>query len=353
MSAARIARLVACLAGLALSLGLPPTAEAVIIAAGDGKGNTEAPLDDFGFANVGGLGLTAVYLGNGWMITAGHVALSDVQLGGALYSVVPGSRTLLTNADSERVPDLAVFRLQDPTPPLPSLRIAKEHPVLGQPLVLVGRGYDRGLPTSRGDVEGWKWGENRTMRWGTNRVSALGLRVTLSSTDLTHAFATEFDPEEQTEYESQAATGDSGGAVFLSRDGHWELAGVMFAASTFGEQVSSTALYGNVTYVADLSVYRDQILALIADPSCNDGFDGDGDGLIDYPEDPECSEITDSSEAPPIMVTQATGMPGPEAAENRDEKSSDSVWRWSLLLGSSVAVAAALLWVTRRRAPQA
>lgn len=33
-------------------------------------------------------------------------------------------------------------------------------------------------------------------------------------------------------------------------------------------------------------------------PVCNDGFDNDGDGLVDHPEDPECSDPEDLSERP-------------------------------------------------------
>jgi hypothetical protein len=51
-----------------------------------------------------------------------------------------------------------------------------------------------------------------------------------------------------------------------------------------------------VTYAADLSVYRSQILAVITQPDCNDGLDEDGDGAIDFPEDPGCSSLDDDSE---------------------------------------------------------
>ena len=32
--------------------------------------------------------------------------------------------------------------------------------------------------------------------------------------------------------------------------------------------------------------------------ACDDGFDNDGDGLIDFPADPKCSSPSDTSEGP-------------------------------------------------------
>ena len=51
----------------------------MIIASGDGTGNTTAPADDPGFANVGNRGgLTGVYLGRRWVLTANHVGEGDI-----------------------------------------------------------------------------------------------------------------------------------------------------------------------------------------------------------------------------------------------------------------------------------
>ena len=48
-------------------------AQAVIIDSGDGTGNTSAPADDPGWANVGqNAGFSGVYLGDGWILTAQH-----------------------------------------------------------------------------------------------------------------------------------------------------------------------------------------------------------------------------------------------------------------------------------------
>ncbi|MFM8684870.1 MAG: hypothetical protein ACKOEG_14045 [Chthoniobacterales bacterium] len=50
----------------ALLLSLAPAAHAVVINTGDGKGNTNAPADDPGWANVGYInGASGIYLSAG------------------------------------------------------------------------------------------------------------------------------------------------------------------------------------------------------------------------------------------------------------------------------------------------
>ena len=40
-------------------------------------------------------------------------------------------------------------------------------------------------------------------------------------------------------------------------------------------------------------------------PQCNDGVDNDGDGLIDYPNDPECTDENDNSESDLTLEKQS------------------------------------------------
>jgi hypothetical protein len=70
-----------------------------------------------------------------------------------------------------------------------------------------------------------------------------------------------FDRRE-TRFEAQAAVGDSGGAVFIPRKGRFELAGVLIAVASFPDQPPGTALYGNLSTAADLSVFRKSLAAL-------------------------------------------------------------------------------------------
>jgi hypothetical protein len=57
-----------------LVLCVTPASRAVLISSDDGTGNTTAPASDPGWSNVGDRGgLSAVYVGNGWVLSAGHV----------------------------------------------------------------------------------------------------------------------------------------------------------------------------------------------------------------------------------------------------------------------------------------
>ena len=132
------------------------------------------------------------------------------------------------------------------------------------------------------------------MRWGTNQVAETLLTV-LDTQSFTTTFTDPADPS-ATADEAAGANGDSGGAVFIKASGSWYLAGTIFAISEYEGQPSNTSLYGNKTYAAALTFYRDDILAAIQQPSCSDGLDDDGDSLTDYPADPDCRAPTDRSE---------------------------------------------------------
>lgn len=275
-------------------------AEAVIIATGDGTGNVSAPSDDPGWANVGTRGgLSAVYLGNRWVLTASHVGAGDVVFGGTTYPAVASSSVRMSNAD-QTLADLIVFKVQA-DPGLPAPAIASSTPSLNKSVTMIGHGRNRGVATSWTGLNGWEWGPGAAMRWGTNRVSDRSILLSIGTAE-TQAFATTFDYVANPgagEHEAQAANGDSGGAVFAKSGSTWQLAGTLVAIGTFLDQPLQTALYGNLTYAADLASYRDQILAVIEQPACSDGLDDDGDGLIDYPADPGCSDALDASEKTP------------------------------------------------------
>jgi hypothetical protein len=284
---------------LALAWGAP--AAAVIIASGDGTGNTSAPADDPGFAHVGVMtGLSGVYIGDGWVLTARHVCKEtdpdpcDVELEGVVYREVDGSRNRLLT-DGVDAADLLLFQIES-DPGLSPLPIATDPPA-GE-LVMIGNGRNRGDPIydwdGSPDLDGWYWGGSRKMRWGTNQVEDVSLESSLGGR--TVVFTTNFSESGGTDHECQVATGDSGGAAFSKVDEVWELTGIHHARAVFDGQPDSTALFGNESWVIQLSDYRDQILDVIADPACSDGLDQDGDGLIDFPDDPGCDDALDAFE---------------------------------------------------------
>jgi len=66
----------------------------------------------------------------------------------------------------------------------------------------------------------------------------------------------------------------------------------------------STALINSDrTYLLSCSniagIAGDSVVIRVRNPQCSDGIDNDGDGLIDYPADLDCSSTSDDSEGPP------------------------------------------------------
>jgi len=256
-----------------LLAGAHPAA-AVIIDSGDGTGNTSAPSPDPGWSNVGLRGTWgAVYLGDGWVLTANHVGAGTVELDGISYPHLPSLVTQIKNGDGSTA-DLLVFGLASPHPPLPDVTLALTSPALGEPAILIGPGVNRGAATSwqpnpplPQTIDGYDWGAGSAMRWGTNEISSSVAMLVLD----TMAISTEFD-ETASAHECQAANGDSGGALFVDNGGAWELAGILFAVGTYLNQPAATSLYGNPTYAADIATYRDAILDVTSVPEPSGGL---------------------------------------------------------------------------------
>jgi len=269
---------------------LPPTTQAVVINKVDGNGNTNAPVDDPGWANIGILGGgTGIYVGNGWVLTAAHVGAGAITLQGVAYDPIPGSAVQLTNSAPGKtaLTDLLLFRLSSTPEGLGSLTLASSAPTLHAPVVMIGAGRDRGdftewtidqstTPwtwtevTEGGEAAGYQTQESRAMRWGTNTTSSPDLWYAEPPSGLdVKTFATLFEDSGLSDDEAQASLGDSGGAVFAHNGSSWELKGVMFDVEGFSGQPApeTTAIFGNETFSADLSYYAPQIMSIIPEPS--------------------------------------------------------------------------------------
>ena len=256
-----------------------------IVAGGTGDGNTTPPQDDPGFANVGIRGSgSAVYLGDGWVLTATHVGAGATLFNNTWYNPVANSAVQLANPPGNgysATTDLTLYQI-DGRPNLPSVLIGSAPPAVGWQVTMIGNGRDR-LPSqafwtsswapaaSPAPYAGYIWAATQNIRWGTNVVSTVGIPSGVGANSET-AFATQFTGN--TQYDAQGTPGDSGGGVFhKDAAGNWNLAGLMFSTSSLSGQPWGISVYGNSTYSADLSVYRSQIyhtLALPGDPN----FDG-------------------------------------------------------------------------------
>lgn len=289
---------------LILLFALPFEAASVLIATGDGTGNTTPPTADPGFNNVGSIYApptvgSGVYVGNGWVLTADHVGEKPIKFLGVTYQPVPGSGVQFQNPDLSFV-DLKAFKLLDAKPPLPALAITDAATSVNTLVTVIGNGVSRGTATSWSGINGWNWAPGWTVRWGTNRIFDIDADGTYGLPS--QSFSIRFDdipsgPPGQ--HEAALVHGDSGGAAFTGSGASSELIGILYSALAPGDQPASTSLFGNLGLVVDLFPYRNAILALIGQADCNDGLDDDGDGLIDYPADPGCTSAADDNERGP------------------------------------------------------
>lgn len=269
---------------------LSPTAQAVVINTASGTGNTNAPVDDPGWANVGYInGASGIYLGAGWVLTAAHVGAGNISFAGISYAPLAGSSIVLTNSTVGRTinTDLLMFQLASTPAGLGSLTLASSAPTLGTGVTMIGAGRDRGdfttwsvntnttpwiwtVSSSNVNAAGYQTLDTNRMRWGTNAVSASGFWVvgTNGSPDV-KSFATIFTDTVSASDEAQAVLGDSGGAVFSKAESAWELSGAIFTVRGYSGQPSAatTAVFGNETFSADLSYYRSQIMSIVPEPS--------------------------------------------------------------------------------------
>ncbi len=270
------------------------TAQAVVTISGN-VNNTAPPGQPF-FANVGSVnGSSGIYLGDRWVMTAAHVAGSlpaNASFGGTTYTTEAGSFHRINNPTGSglsTLTDIVVFRLGT-APPLSNLSIASIPPTVGSDVTMIGNGNIQAshltswhvtqFPGSADDTwdeiappdpainaEGFKTDPTREIRWGENEIATVNGSINYGLGDVRN-FTTSFDTGALAQ-EGQAVSGDSGGAVFYYNGAEWVLSGMMAAAGTFENQPgkASTAVFGNVTIIADLAYYREEILQVVPEPS--------------------------------------------------------------------------------------
>ena len=267
-----------CLLLLAVQLATPSATHAVIVS-GDQSGYDTASGAGSGWDYLGTVsGASGIYLGqyNGysWVLTAAHVGPGTFTLASTAYNYVANTYVQITGTD------LGVFQI-DGNLSLPNLTLAATTPAIGSSVTMIGYGRNRAsdLTTWYVDTNAWSWDESQfsgwdatyngykladgqTKRWGTNLVS--GTAIISYGYGNVKSLYTTFD---NSAGEAQGAPGDSGGGVFWNNGGTPELAGVMVTIASYSGQPANTSVYGNQTYAVDIAQYRNQILAVIPEPS--------------------------------------------------------------------------------------
>ena len=160
---------------------------------------------------------SSVYLGNGYVLTAGHVGPGNFLLDGQTYTEIGGSTKSFGAAD------LSLFRIDTTSTTgnvlnLPSLTLQTTTPAVGSSVVMIG--YGNGVGEA----------------WALNTVSQNNQSVSVQNTPYT---STDFltsdsfqlvggNPDVTMTKNGQLVSGDSGGANFIynSSTHEWMLAGI-------------------------------------------------------------------------------------------------------------------------------
>lgn len=250
------------------------------------------------FGNVGQVNGSAsgIYLGDGWVLTANHVAGSlpaTATFGGIAYATQPGTWQQIKNPTGmglSTYTDMVVFQLAAPLA-LPTVNLASVSPPTNDTMIMVGNGSIQEasptfwtqtvVPGNNNDIwtettqalanrVGYKTilPETHQVRWGLNDVASASVASLNSGGQDVRYFTSSFDGGAYAD-EAQAVSGDSGGGAFVYNGSSWELAGMMFAVSTYDNQPGGalTAILGQETAMEDIASYRNQIYAAIPEPS--------------------------------------------------------------------------------------
>ncbi len=310
---------------LAINVGTTPN----VIPDTSGNPAIASPIDgsklpdgDPGWANEGQtvFFLNAVYIGDGWMLTAHHAGAAGVNfvVPGTTYQPVPSQSFQVPNPMgvpglSAAYADLLLYRI-NADPGLPSLTIASQPLGVNDKVVFISKGLTLALPESHwvvdnsvppnwtsvpsgGTYSGYVIGGGGK-RWGTNNIAndnilgdqfvydpithpshscdpsnpadqcdASDADITTNVGHATIANLTTFDRFSSNPYETQVVNGDSGSPVFHNRgtqsQPQWELAGITLAIYRYPGQDAGYSVYGDASAFADLSSYRNNILSII------------------------------------------------------------------------------------------
>jgi hypothetical protein len=232
--------------------------------------NTSDPGDGSPWGNVGHVnGASGIYIGDGWVLTANHVGAGTITFDIGTFTA-DGQTVRLQNPDNSAT-DMLLFHLTL-TPSLSALTLSSSTPGISSLVDMEGFGYIAGsaqktYSTPSGTYTGFDWSGSQSKGWGTNRIqSGVSTQVDLGNGAL-QVFSVNFSQTLQTANEGQAATGDSGGAIFFKNGTTWELAGMIDAIGTLTDQPANTAVYGDFTNAADIATYRSQIVSAVPEPA--------------------------------------------------------------------------------------
>ncbi len=222
---------------------------AVVVFKGDNSANTTAPANGLPFDSVGMLsGGTAVYLGDGYMLTANHVSIGSSVIfpDGSSYAI----DTAFTPVQPVAGVDLKVFKLEEePDIAAVSIYSGNTSVLLSSTSYVVGSGLGRNpsVSTSSSNVK-WGTSSTRDIRWGL--VNSLKKST---STGMVYFTSGTSNPVSLTTY-------DSGSPLFTYIDGEWYITAIAVSIDSTTANSSTSRFYSYLyssNYLIPLSDYID------------------------------------------------------------------------------------------------
>jgi hypothetical protein len=229
---------------------------------------------------------SGIYLGynpatmRGWVLSAYHVTTpASITVAGNSYSILGGTTRIGSS-------DLKLYEIGGgpPMPSLPSVPLASVYATNGEFSLMFGRGYTNDT-SGPFDWETPGTSDANGMRWGTNTIQGSYLLNlgTQQNPNVQPYLAVDFDDNNDpgfTAYDAQASLGDSGGGIFIIRNGVWELSGIahlvddgpdFFESSPTGDGAVNPSQYGDFSAYTDVRSYRTTITgvtgSLVPEPS--------------------------------------------------------------------------------------
>lgn len=210
-------------------------------------------------------GASGTYLGNGWVLTAGHVGSGNFTLNGNTYKTSGYSYSSFSY-NSTNTADLMLFKISTTsttgnTLSLSPLTLATNNPVA----------FSSSQPGSQNVMIGYGGGSKS---WGINTVTGNNTLISVQGysylsvdyitaygvTSYTNSVTTGFGHNQRITYTTNSVTnnaklisGDSGGGNFINVSGSWQLAGINEAVDT-----------GSTSYFVQLDFYQAQIKSVMA-----------------------------------------------------------------------------------------
>jgi hypothetical protein len=293
--------------GMVLSLLAPQFSWALIVldsrTSMNNSFNTTAPANGAPWSNVAQqqrmvagspiVDSSAVYIGNGFVLTAAHTyGPTSVILDGVAYSVDTSFPAI-----SFSPLDVRLYKIQNP-PALPLIPFpdAAESD-LNRACTMIGWGKGKGAIVTG---FGWQWGDDTTKakRWGTNTTDTTVQEIsyfTYSYNAMFTAFETSGGRFSTGQTEATVTMSDSGGGLFqqFTTGGPWKLSGLLTQASfDSANYPDGNSFYNNSSYksyavrlkdFADRLRYRQwkQAKGIAIGAAAGDDADGDGIGLLE------------------------------------------------------------------------